>query len=165
MKKLLKFCKGHWLGVKNLIRWFPIIYKDRDWDNYFLEELLITKLSFQADYFKKYGIHVQAEHDAKRMKLVIKLLKRCRDDYYASEYQQYYQDDYYIDEHLRLHWTEPTMDNLGLYYDKYPRVYKQAVPNSEDRLSIAIKMAQINQERAYKLAYKIIGMYSPGWWD
>jgi hypothetical protein len=37
-------------GIKNLIKWFPTIWNDRDWDRSFITEILIRKLEFTRDY-------------------------------------------------------------------------------------------------------------------
>ena len=46
--------------IRNLIRWIPIIWKDRDWDFYFTYEILKKKLEFQAEFTRKYGHHESA---------------------------------------------------------------------------------------------------------
>ena len=35
-------------GIKNLIKWFPIIWKDRNWDDSFIFDILQFKLQNQA---------------------------------------------------------------------------------------------------------------------
>ena len=41
-------------GIKNLWKWFPVIWKDRDWDNYFIFEALKFKLKNTANYLVKH---------------------------------------------------------------------------------------------------------------
>ena len=36
---------------KNVIRWFPTIWKDEDWDPSYITEILIKKLEHQRDFF------------------------------------------------------------------------------------------------------------------
>jgi len=40
-------------GIQNLIEWFPIIWKDRQWDQSFLFNIMIKKLSLMEEYFKE----------------------------------------------------------------------------------------------------------------
>lgn len=40
-------------GFKNLWKWFPIIWKDRDWDDHFIFEVLKFKIKNTADLFEK----------------------------------------------------------------------------------------------------------------
>jgi len=37
-------------SIKNIIRWFPIIWKDRDYDDWYIYTILETKLKHQAKY-------------------------------------------------------------------------------------------------------------------
>ena len=37
--------------IKNLIRWFPVIWNDRDWDSEFTLDILLKKLEHQRDFF------------------------------------------------------------------------------------------------------------------
>jgi hypothetical protein len=37
-------------GIKNLFRWLPTIWKDRDWDSYYIYEIIRVKLEHQAKY-------------------------------------------------------------------------------------------------------------------
>ncbi len=40
-------------GFKNLWKWLPIIWKDRDWDNHFIFEVLKFKIKNTAEYTEK----------------------------------------------------------------------------------------------------------------
>jgi hypothetical protein len=72
------------IGIKNLINWFPVIWKDRYWDNYFLYEILRFKISDMEKNIRKNGMHLRAEHDANKMKLCVNLLDRLIDDDYMG---------------------------------------------------------------------------------
>ena len=37
--------------VKNVLRWLPTIWKDRDWDNSYITEILIKKLELTRDFY------------------------------------------------------------------------------------------------------------------
>jgi hypothetical protein len=40
--------------VRNLIRWAPIIWRDQDWDYYYVYEIIETKIKHQIEHLK-YG--------------------------------------------------------------------------------------------------------------
>ena len=40
-------------GIKNLIKWFPIIWKDRNWDHSYIYEILKFKLKKTFKPFNK----------------------------------------------------------------------------------------------------------------
>jgi hypothetical protein len=81
MHKIKHFFKR----VRNLYRWFPIIWKDQDWDYWHIFEILKTKLKFQSEYFRKHGYHESSERDAQRMELCIKLIDKVQNEYYFDE--------------------------------------------------------------------------------
>ena len=37
--------------IKNVLRWLPTIWKDRDWDNCYITDILIKKLEFTRDFY------------------------------------------------------------------------------------------------------------------
>ena len=45
--------KDLYQGIKNLVRWFPIIWRDRDWDDHYIFEVLKFKLKNQSKYIDK----------------------------------------------------------------------------------------------------------------
>lgn len=158
-------------GVRNLINWFPIIWKDRDWDYDFLYKMIIKKLYNMADYHMTQGVHVNAQREAERMETCARLLILVSDCHYEMEPNSFYQQDFHIDKDGLLIWDDVAWDNLSEYFDLYPRVYKQAVKEypylaeKQDRIGIATYMGIINHERARTLAFKMLDTYSPGWWD
>ena len=78
-------------GCKNLIKWFPVIWRDRDWDNSFIYEIIKVKLNNQAGYIGNHNRHQRAKRDAELMRLTSRLIERCQDDYYDSEFMDYHE--------------------------------------------------------------------------
>lgn len=70
--------------IKNIIRWIPILWKDRDWDQYYIFEILKTKLKFQSEHLRKSGCHWNSEYDANKIDLCIKLIDRVQNEYYIE---------------------------------------------------------------------------------
>lgn len=81
MWRIRKFFKS----VNSLIRWFPIIWNDRDWDHYYIFELLKHKLIFMSDTIRKKGNHTLAEYDADRMMLCVRLIEKVQTESYMEE--------------------------------------------------------------------------------
>ena len=71
--------------IKNIIRWVPILWKDKDWDYWHTFEILKTKLKFQSEYFYKYGYHVSSERESQKMKLCARLIDKIQNEYYLDE--------------------------------------------------------------------------------
>jgi hypothetical protein len=71
-------------GTKNLIYWFPAVWKDRWWDHSFLYSILRWKLIQMEKGFRLYGISTRAQDDAKNIKKCILLLDRLINDDYSK---------------------------------------------------------------------------------
>lgn len=72
-------------GLKNLWKWRKVIYKDRDWDHYYIYEILKTKLKFQAEYMMKHGITEKANEDAEKMLRCVDLIDKAQNEYYLDK--------------------------------------------------------------------------------
>jgi len=172
-------------GVKNLWRWFPTIWQDRDWDQAFIYTMLAKKLEFQAKYIGDRGLHTDAERDAERMQLVVKLIKLQRDEFYHLEYLDYETSEHWFepvaDQPSYKEWKHETIsERYDEYFAKYPRQYKKVlngegiftryrepgyVVDPTDKHRIALEIAHMNQDRCRQLLFKIMSEHIEGWWD
>jgi len=166
-------------GVKNLIYWFPIIWKDRNWDSHYIFEILKHKLTAQANYIAEQDRHTRAQKDARDMRLCVKLMQLIDDEFYEVEYSDY---------HKTKNWFEPIDDGTGSstwesreleenfddYFAKYPLIHKRVLngegpfgknDTEKSKQVIAMNIGNINQERAHKLLFKIMERNILGWWD
>lgn len=71
--------------TKNLFRWLPVIWKDDQFDHYYIFEILKYKLTIMSEYIRKNGNHVMAEYDANRMMLCVRLIDKVQSEYYLVE--------------------------------------------------------------------------------
>lgn len=70
-------------GIRNLIRWFPHIWWDRDWEPWHLHDLMLTKLTFMRDATAKYDdLHTDADRRVREMSICIHILNRHQNDHY-----------------------------------------------------------------------------------
>ena len=72
-------------GIWNLISWFSIVWNDRDWDYYFIFELLKFKLERMEQCLREHGRSIDNEKDANSIKECIVILERLIKDDYAAE--------------------------------------------------------------------------------
>jgi hypothetical protein len=157
-------------GIKNLWNWFPIIWRDRDYDPYFIYEVLIHKLEKQAKYIRQNDLHVEAQRDAEKMLLCARLARIQQEDLYSSEYFEYL-DQYFefvpTDETEKWFTMDSTItrDDLIDYFYKYRRQYKLIDKTDKDNQDIAIEISIRNQERSRKLLFKIMEENIDGWWE
>jgi hypothetical protein len=157
-------------GVKNLWNWFPVIWKDRDWDQTFIYEVLIHKLEKQAKYIGERDFHTRAQRDAELMLLCARLARIQQEDLYMMEYMEYLDQDFEFiptdetEEYFTMESTV-TRDDLIDYFYKYRSQYKLIDKTYKDNHHIAIEIARNNQDRSRKLLFKIMEENIEGWWD
>lgn len=168
-------------GIRNLWRWFPIIWKDRNWDQSYIYKIIAKKLEFQADYISRRDFHVEAKRDAERMRLVNKLIGFQLEDSYATEYMDYHKIKHdFIPTDDTKKWYEmkdiQISERYDEYFAKYPRQYKRVLNGEikrfrrdedpiENRKLIAMEIAHENQERSRELLFKIMNDHIERWWD
>ena len=168
-------------GIKNIIYWFPIIWKDRDWDSHYIFEILQHKLKAQAKYIGDRDFHTRAQLDAKRMRLCVKLIKKVQEEDYTMEYMDYHKDRVWFTDcedrpGSSLYNSEEVWEKYDEYFKKYPLVYKRVMKGegvftldgrdeSDMKRIIAMNIAHLNHDRARKLLFKIMEENIEGWWD
>jgi hypothetical protein len=166
-------------GVQNLWYWFPIIWKDRNWDSNYIFEIMIHKLKAQSKYIGSRGIHMRAERDSEIMMTCVRLMKLVQEETYSSEYSGY---------HKTKHWFEDVEgkpevsswesrlleENFEDYFKKYPLIYKRVLNGEgifpregreDDKQVIAMNISHINHDRARKLLFKLMEENIERWWD
>ena len=161
-------------GFKNLWRWFPIVWKDRDWDDHFIFEPLKFKLKNTANYFEKNQRFVGWEKEVKYLRICQTLIERIQDEYYRMEYFDYYDFD--------INWiptendsyemkTTTKRDDCRSYISKYPRTEKSVLSNPKYKnydgndKTIALAMGIERHNKARKLLFKILEQRIEHWWD
>lgn len=73
-------------SIKKIWRWIPILWKDRDWDHYYIFEILKTKLEDVLKYTEKEGISYNREYDIQKLRTAIRLIDRVQNEYYLQKY-------------------------------------------------------------------------------
>lgn len=167
-------------GIKNLVYWVPIIWKDRHWDHSYIFAVLQHKLKAQADWIQEHGNHLNAPTDARLMRTCVCLINRVSEGYYSQEYMDYMKNKHWFEEipgrqdakEFRSRLVE---DRLDQYFAKYPRVYQRALTEGPFHLEpgevesrrevIAMNIAHLNHERARGLLFRIMEQNIERWWN
>jgi len=165
----------------NLYRWIPIIWKDKDWDSWYIYTILQTKLKHQAEYIGKYNRHTQAQKDAQRMMTCVRLIEKIKENSYDHECMEYHntkiiqvandRGSYSIDFKI----TDEQFQEYFLAYPlDYRRVLKgegwldineEGIDQVERDYRIASNMSHNRQRKARKLLFRILDQDIEGWWD
>ena len=168
-------------GMKNLWKWFPTIWKDRDWDHDFIYNILAKKLEFQAKYIGYQALHTNANRDAERMRLVVKLIKLEQDEFYNMEYMDYAEEVHWfercVDSSEYSTWESETLwEQYDSYFAEYPLYHKRAIQyikdhqksftnDHTDKQLVAMVMGDLRQTKCKELIFKIMSQDINKWWD
>jgi len=100
-------------SIKNLIKWFPIIWNDRDWDHGYVEDMLLFKLN---NMYKRFSnpdltcVNWEVEHVKPALKalgLCVKILERRRNNWYTEYWSnrgQTHEELYLLDQLEQRDW-------------------------------------------------------------
>ena len=173
------FSKLHWriryflTGIKNIFRWIPILYKDRDWDPWHIYTVLQKKIEFQRQEIINANRHTEIDKDNRDMTIVLNLLERVKEDYYTTEYLDYDETKYdFIPVEGNPNLKEMVKTILSENYDeflkKYPSSVKKVLKEKGTDLEkdvLCHYVARHNQEKARKLLFKLLEQKIERWWD
>jgi hypothetical protein len=156
-------------GIRNLIAWFPVIWKDRDWDDSFFFEVMKFKISKMSKSHGAYLPYVGNKRNVEIMNLIVRLIDKFQDETYLHEYFDY------VDEKIEGAGfynmkSETLVDNLDEYFKKYPLLKKQAEQHhfykqNPDRATLAISMGLIQHDRAKRLIFELLNHHVQKWWE
>ncbi len=157
--------------VKNVLRWLPTIWKDRDWDDSYITEILIKKLEFTRDFYlsdKAYS--AEAEKIAEEIKEAIDRLHMTRDSW------EFYED--LAMEQLEQKWGKTAFSFEPYKYDENGNVLSYEMKSKTENVIDAEDEEQYRKEFRETLdtarkqymkdkikAYKFIAKNIDKWWD
>lgn len=150
-------------GIRNLVRWFPIIWKDRNYDQYFIYVLLHKKLSLTEKCLRN-GYHLYAEKTADQIKLCVLLLDRLiKDEYHLHAHKRH--DEKWGGPELQFYDLE---DQPG--YSGIDISHKNVKTKKDEELERKdFKRACNHQEQLIEqdldMLFKTMRKHIRGWWD
>lgn len=174
--------KNIYISLSNIIRWLPVLWKDRDWDDSFIFIILREKLKNQAEYIRKQDRHTLAQYDAQRIMTCVRLIDKIIEESYESEYLEFYDSDIITTklENSDLYQLDINIKRSCIddYFLMYPLDYKRVVLKKEGWLNIdeemdkverdrriASNMSYNRQKRAQRLLFRILDTHIRSWWD
>lgn len=148
-------------GVTNLIKWFPLIWKNDVFDHCYLLDVVDKQLDEMEKFWYSDNPHVmKKEQVAKRITWTRKLLKMYRDEYYTMKaydtYKEKYPGDMFRD-------SEPCdVDDFGVVLTY--RCTPTMKDNEREFYRGLMDPAQVKDEKVFKL---FISNFSRlrNWWD
>ena len=177
-RKTWRFYTPIWLknfvdGVANLIKWAPLIYKDRNWDYRYTYDMLEFKLLQQRNYLVKANRHMNTPETNYYITVCLNLLQRIKEDHYGCEYFDYHKTDieFVPVEGRDVYTMESTTvwEKFDAYLTKYPlqvkKILKKYPEFENDKHSLCLYVGRENEERANALLFKIMSEKLREWWD
>ena len=153
-------------GVQNIIKWIPVVYKDKNWDHSYIYGILEFKLLQQRNCLVKANRFEGTETVNRDITICLNLIDRIKEDYYGVEYHNYFEwkgvngeDDFF---NFDYEW-----ENFDEFFKKYPNQYRKALKENDesDKWNITCDIASSNHKRAKKLLYRILNEKLDHWWD
>jgi hypothetical protein len=160
-------------NIKRLFEWFPIIWKDQDWDQAYIYDILIYKIRRNAKNIRDNDYIQNAKYYADRMELAALLLERVVNDYYIDLGYECYETKSWIDENSNYQ-SKVVYVDAQEFFEKYPRECFKATIQSVDKVKIdealyfnakvSDQLGHNLHEKCKKLAFKIIEQDIDKWW-
>ena len=166
-------------GFRNLWKWLPIIWKDRDWDDHFIFEALKFKIENTAKYIEKNNRYIGCERDVQTMMTCVRLIEKIQNQFYDLEHTDYMDQKFSFekieDSDLSKLNIETTSENLSDYFSKHPNIHRRALKSSITRekwhysevsdQTLAMWMSHYNHNRARKILFALMERNIEKWWD
>ena len=157
--------------VRNVLRWLPTIWKDRDYDHSYITEILIKKLEFTRDFYlsdKAYS--AEADNVAKEIQEAINRLHMTRDSW------EFYEEP--AIEQLEQKWGKTTFEHIPYQHTEDGKVLTYELKSKTEKVITEEDEKQYKEEfrKIYKdvrkkyikdkiAAYEFIGRNMDKWWD
>jgi hypothetical protein len=159
-------------GIKNIIRWIPVLYKDKDWDDFYITTILQKKLEHQRAYLVHANRHTDVSKINQWITVVLNLIELEHDAYYESEYGKYHDQEMIFNEDGSIdfitHW-----EKYDEYLAKYPAALRRVLQlpenkkrkNKWSKCQLCMLVGYYNQQRCRNLIFEILKRKSSQWWD
>lgn len=153
------------IGISNLWKWLPIIWKDKDWDKHYIMEILIFKMKKNRDYMVNYG-HVENKRAIATMTECIDLLEKVHNEW--DNYEEHSHDEHEKKWGKSEYYTVPCEDRPGSYLLKdrrEDRMKPEEIEQMKKEFILASKIAALKRQKDFKVALEIFLEEFDGWWD
>lgn len=170
--------KLHWRiryflgGCKNIIRWIPTLYEDKDWDHWYIYNILQKKIEFQRKEIVYANRYMQVDYDNRDMTIVLNLIERVKEGYYGTEYLDYSETKFRFepikgDRELYTMEQDVISENYDDYLKKYPSSVRKVSKQTPDlnKEDLCYYVAKHNEEKAHDLLHQILKERMGRWWD
>jgi hypothetical protein len=150
---------------RNVLRWIPTIWKDEDWDQTYIYDMLLLKLERQRDFFLSDRAYAaNAKETANQIQTAIDLLHMTRDSW------EFYECP--VLEELDAKWgkgvlrTEPYgNDSYQLHIDIDGVKTEADKAQYNEEYKTGMERARKEYQKDKRTAFKYIADHIDYWWD
>ena len=178
-ERITLYGRLHWrirnflTSCHNLIKWFPTIWNDRDWDGHYILKILQKKIEFQRKELVNANRHTRIESDNRDMTLALNLLERVKEEYYSLECMDYWDSEIVFDDvpenpELKSIEVNTTAERYDEYLSKYPssvRALTKEHGEELDKQRLCLMVSNYNHTKANKLLFRVLEERLAFWWD
>jgi len=141
-------------GVINLYKWFPVIWKDRNWDYSSITTIQLFKLKQMYEALNRKHTDLDWDKSVKALRICINILERKQDDWYFDTFR------YLIRSHSIDEMFEPTED---------PNFYQMkeswTISDNMELYNKKEEEASKVEKRDWELYHHLISKYNEFWWN
>lgn len=159
-------------GCKNIIRWAPTLYKDKDWDDWYIFTILQKKIEFQRKEIIYANRHTQVDRDNRDMTIVLNLIERVKEEYYGTEYHDYEESKFRFEpvegkENLKSLEIDVLSEKYDEFLKKYPSSVRKVLKERPDlnKRDLCYYVSKHNEKKSHDLLFKILKERMRLWWD
>ena len=147
-------------GFKNLIIWFPVIWRDQQWDYYYLFEILEKKLKLMEKDFRNDPWLENSYKKSLQMKRCIELINRIKKEDYEFCYEEYnaYIKENGIDEYAEF-WENRVNNGDGTFTRSFEWEQKR-----DDIFWKCVEKESEHRKKDMDELFFIIYNNIEGWW-
>jgi hypothetical protein len=162
-------------GITNLIKWSPVIWRDRNFDHTFIFEILKFKieLTSKSEF---------SDREIETMNTCVRLISLIQEEHYLSEAVDAIKCDYLnsdgnfigVEEGLEKFKSEIEATDFSSLFQKYPKAYKMAKLESEGKswdfldvndYTLALWICRHNHKKAKRILFSILENRIENWWN
>jgi len=165
VEKIKTFFRSIKYGIENLIIWAPVIWKDRDWDHWYLYKMLKFKLIRMENLHRKYGHSVNSIKTADQIKICAKLLERLIEDEYDEHVFKNHNEKW---GETHFHWDE-CKNKKGYSSLRITRRDNVNTNKEEEQERKEFNRLCKHEDKLRKqdidYLFKLMNKHIQGWWD
>lgn len=167
MKKYFSLIIRFFNRLHNVYRWLPTIWKDQDWDDQFIVDILVKKLEHQRDFFLSHKAYSANSHEtANEIQKAIDGLRKTQDSWNHYEYPaQQALDEKWGEGKFRFERIANRSDLNKLHIDYTNVKTKEDKEQYSKEFRDTMTKAHKQYKKDKQAAYKFIADNIDKWWD